>query len=58
MELVLKPAKAGCFGCYYDAEYPCPAMDEYCNLMKDRPCQIDGEEMIFVEEENEFRDSK
>jgi len=52
MELVLKPAKAGCLGCYYEDKDECPG--DTANFEK---CIQDGRHMIFVpaQEDNNGR---
>lgn len=47
MELVLKPAKCGCEGCYYEHEDECPGDTE----PKLSACSENGAQKIFVKQE-------
>lgn len=49
--LVLKRATVGCKGCFYEKQPTCPAQpNEQTILSKDRPCQDELDELIYVEE--------
>ena len=49
-ELIVKPARLGCQGCYYDTHEGCPT-----DIKQPReiwPCTINGESIIWVEQDD------
>lgn len=49
-ELILKPAKCGCEGCYYEDADKCPGDDE--PELSACTNKVEGQALIFVRKEN------